>query len=190
VHEQISPSLSTVIITSHVKDGVELGREYGLPSVVRDIIGQHHGTSLVQYFYHQASTAPGGEDVPEERFRYAGPKPRTKEAAIVMLADAAFGAVWALPDKTPERVEATVRQIIRSRLVDEQLNECPLTLDDIRRITDSFLRMLKGMLFHMRIEYPGMPTGKEGDDDQSHERPPAEARPEVAQAGRDRGPEV
>jgi hypothetical protein len=188
VHEQISPSLSSVIITSHAKDGVELAREHRVPSVVRDIIAQHHGTSLVQFFYYQASAAPGGEDVSEERFRYPGPKPRTKEAAIVMLADSAFAAVWALAEKTPERVEATVRQVIRSRVADGQLNASPLTLDDVTRITDSFLHMLKGILFHMRIEYPEVRAGEDEDGRPSEERSTGEGGPKVTQAGRDRGP--
>jgi len=154
VHEQLTPSLSSLVITSHVKDGVELAREYRLPGVIRDMVAQHHGTSLVSFFYHQARSEPGGEALAEESFRYPGPKPQTKEAAIIMLADSAFAAVWSLPDKSPARVEAVVRQIARERLEDGQLDECPLTLRDLSAITDAFLRLLKSIIFHTRVEYP------------------------------------
>lgn len=154
VHEQLSPSLSSLVITAHVRDGVELAREYHLPQVIRDVIAQHHGTSLVSFFYQQARSGPGGEHLPEERFRYPGPRPRTREAAIIMLADATFAAVWSLPDKTPARVEAVVRQIVRARLEDGQLDESPLTLRDLSAITDAFLRLLKSIIFHTRVEYP------------------------------------
>ncbi|UCH33474.1 MAG: HDIG domain-containing protein [Armatimonadota bacterium] len=154
VHEQLTPSLSSLVITSHVKDGVELAQRHRLPKVVRDLIAQHHGTSLVSFFYHQARSGPGGDALQEESFRYAAPKPQTKEAAIIMLADAAFAAVWSLPDKSPARVEAVVQQIVRERLEDGQLDECPLTLRDLSAITDAFLRLLKTMIFHTRVEYP------------------------------------
>jgi putative nucleotidyltransferase with HDIG domain len=154
VHEQLSPSLSSLVITSHVKDGAEFARQCRLPRVVRDIIAQHHGTTLVSFFYHQACSDSHGQRLPEDSFRYPGPKPATREAALVMLADATFAAVWSLPDKTPARVETVVRQIARERLEDGQLDECPLTLRDLSAITDAFLRLLKGIIFHTRVEYP------------------------------------
>jgi putative nucleotidyltransferase with HDIG domain len=154
IHDQLTPSLSSLVITAHVRDGVELAREYRLPRIIRDIVAQHHGTALVSFFYHQARSAPHGEDLSEESFRYPGPKPRTREAAIIMLADATFAAVWSLPDKSPARVEAVVRQIVRERLEDGQLDECPLTLRDLSAIIDAFLRLLKSIIFHTRIEYP------------------------------------
>jgi hypothetical protein len=154
IHDQLTPSLSSLVITAHVRDGVELAREYRLPRVIRDIIAQHHGTTLVSFFYQQARSGPRGEDLPEESFRYPGPKPRTREAAIIMLADATFAAVWSLPDKTPARVEAVVRQIVRERLEDGQLDESPLTLRDLSAIIDAFLRLLKSIVFHTRVEYP------------------------------------
>jgi len=154
VHDQLTPSLSSLVITSHVRDGDELARQHRLPKVIRDIIAQHHGTALVSYFYHQARADPRNQDLPEESFRYPGPRPRTKEAAIIMLADAAFAAVWSLPEKTPARVEAVVRQIVRERLEDGQLDESPLTLGELSAITDAFLRLLKSIIFHTRVEYP------------------------------------
>jgi len=154
LHDQLAPSLSSLVITAHVKDGVELAREYRLPRVIRDIIGQHHGTSLVSFFYQQARSGPGGRDLPEESFRYPGPRPGTREGAIIMLADAAFAAVWSLPDKTVARVEAVVREIVRERLEDGQLDESTLTLRDLSAIIDAFLRMLKSIIFHTRVEYP------------------------------------
>jgi putative nucleotidyltransferase with HDIG domain len=154
LHDQLTPSLSSLVITAHVKDGVDLAREHGLPRVIRDIIAQHHGTALVSFFYHQARSGPGGRNLPEESFRYPGPRPGTREAAIIMLADATFAAVWSLPDKTVARVEAVVREIVRERLEDGQLDESTLTLRDLSAITDAFLRLLKSIIFHTRVEYP------------------------------------
>jgi hypothetical protein len=154
VHAQLSPSLSSLTIASHVKDGLELAQEYHLPGELREIIEQHHGTSLVSFFYQEAQSREGAEQVAEEGFRYPGPKPSTKEAAIVMLADASLGAVWALPDKTPEKVQSTVRGITQARLSDGQLSECPLTLKDVDEVEQTFVSILNNMVFHQRVEYP------------------------------------
>ncbi|MGQ9531541.1 MAG: HD family phosphohydrolase [Desulfotomaculales bacterium] len=152
-HDKIAPSLSTLILTSHVKDGVELAREYDLPLVVRDIIEQHHGTSLVSYFYHKALENERKEAVSEEEFRYEGPKPQSKEAAIVMLADAVEAAVRSLQNPTPGRVEGLIRRIIKEKLLDGQLDESDLTLRDLELIACAFGRVLSG-IFHTRPEYP------------------------------------
>lgn len=152
-HDKIAPSLSTLILTSHVKDGVELAREYDLPRVVRDIIEQHHGTSLVSYFYHKALENERKEAVSEEEFRYEGPKPQSKEAAIVMLADAVEAAVRSLQNPTPGRVEGLIRRIIKEKLLDGQLDESDLTLRDLELIACAFGRVLSG-IFHTRPEYP------------------------------------
>ncbi|MDI3280890.1 MAG: HDIG domain-containing protein, partial [Bacillota bacterium] len=152
-HDKLSPTLSTLIITSHVKDGLDLAREYRLPRVVADIIQQHHGDDLVRYFYFRATEHERDQPVSEEDFRYAGPKPQSKEAAIVMLADSVEAAVRAVEKPTPTKVEAVVRRIIRERLSDGQLDECDLTLRDLNRIGEAFLRVLSG-IFHTRIEYP------------------------------------
>ncbi|MCL4441175.1 MAG: HDIG domain-containing protein [Firmicutes bacterium] len=154
-HDKIAPTLSTLILTSHVKDGVELAREHNLPQPIIDIIEQHHGKSLVSYFYHKALEGDRTESVNEEDFRYEGPKPRTKEAAIVMLADNIEAAVRSLQNPTAGRVEGLVRKIIKDRLMDGQLDECNLTFKDLDAIANSFLRVLSG-IFHNRIEYPDM----------------------------------
>jgi len=152
-HDKIAPTLSTLILTSHVKDGVEMAREKKLPQGITDIIEQHHGTSLCSFFYHKAVENNKNENISEEDFRYEGPKPQTKEAAIVMLADTVEAAVRALQNRTPSRVEGMVRKIIREKLMDGQLNECGLTFKDLDIIAGAFIRVLSG-IFHNRLEYP------------------------------------
>ncbi len=154
-HDKIAPSLSTLILTSHVKDGVEMAREQKLPQGIIDIIEQHHGTSLVSYFYHKALESDRTETVTEEEYRYEGPKPQTREAAIVMLADAVEAAVRSVQNPTTGRVEGLVRKIIKDKLNDGQLEECDLTFKDLNVIANSFVRVLSG-IFHNRIEYPDM----------------------------------
>ncbi|NLJ76903.1 MAG: HDIG domain-containing protein [Peptococcaceae bacterium] len=152
-HDKLTPSLSTLILTSHVKDGVEMAKEHKLPQGIIDIIEQHHGTSLVSYFYHKALESDRPGTVTEEEFRYEGPKPRSRAAAIVMLADAVEAAVRSLQSPTQGRVEGLVRTIIKDKLNDGQLEECDLTFKDLDVIANSFLRVLTGV-FHSRIEYP------------------------------------
>jgi hypothetical protein len=154
-HDKITPSLSTLILTSHVKDGVEMARENKLPQGIIDIIEQHHGASLVSYFYHKALEGDRTETVTEEEYRYEGPKPKTKEAAIVMLADSVEAAVRSLQNPTPGRVEGLVRKLIKDKLNDGQLEECDLTFKDLDVIATSFVRVLSG-IFHNRVEYPDM----------------------------------
>jgi putative nucleotidyltransferase with HDIG domain len=153
-HNKITPNLSTLIITSHVKDGVELAKQYKVPKAIRDIIEQHHGTSLVKYFYitlKNSSERP--EDVKEEDFRYAGPIPDTKEGAIIMLADAVEAAVRSINEPTKGKIEEMVNNIIKARLNEGQLDNCNLTLKDINKIRKAFLKVLTG-IYHQRIEYP------------------------------------
>lgn len=154
-HDKIAPSLSTLILTSHVKDGVEMAREHRLPQRIIDIIEQHHGNGLVSYFYHKALESDRTETITEEEFRYEGPKPQTKEAALVMLADSVEAAVRSLQNRTAGRVEGLVRKIIKDKLNDGQLDECDLTLKDLDVIAAAFVRVLTG-IFHSRIEYPDM----------------------------------
>ncbi len=168
-HEKLNPSLSTLIITYHVKEGAEIAREHGLPEKLVEIIEQHHGTDLVRYFYRRASENIQNEKeaLLEEDFRYEGPKPQTKEAALVMLADSVEAAVRALPKPTPSKVESLIQKIIRERLDDGQFDECNLTLKDLNNVKNSFLKVLGGM-FHNRIEYPEtvlkeMEKKKDGD---------------------------
>ncbi|MGE5707412.1 MAG: HD family phosphohydrolase [Bacteroidota bacterium] len=158
-HERINPRLSTLVITSHVREGLELAREHRIPKAVQDFISQHHGKSLVSYFYHQAIQSENPKQVQEEHFRYPGPRPQTKETAIVMLADAVEASVRSLNRPTPEQIEAMVRKIVHSRLSDGELSESPLTLKEIETIIGTFNRILQG-LYHTRIEYPDQLIGE------------------------------
>ncbi len=153
-HNKITPNLSTLIIISHVKDGVELAREYKLPKKIIDVIEQHHGTSLVQYFYltvKNSSMNPSGLN--EDDFRYKGPIPESREAAVIMLADAVEAAVRSIADPTGEKIEEKVNYIIKNRMDDGQLDNCELTLRDIEKVRKSFLSIFNG-IYHNRIEYP------------------------------------
>lgn len=151
-HDKILPGLSTLIITSHVKDGVELAREHKLPEPIIDLIAQHHGTDLVKFFYQRA-LENDKEKVSEKDFRYGGPKPQTKEAAVLMLADSVEAAVRSLREPSPGRIEGLVRKIIKERLTSGQLDECDLTFRELDKIANSFVRTLSGV-FHRRVEYP------------------------------------
>lgn len=150
-HDKLAPNLSALIITSHVKDGVELAKEYRLPGEIINFIKEHHGTMLVEYFYNKAQQE--GNNVLEENFRYPGPKPRSKETAICMLADGAEAIIRSMSKPTPGRIEATVRRLIRDRLTAGQLDHCDLTLADLDVIAETFTQVLSG-IFHSRIEYP------------------------------------
>ena len=152
-HEKLAPSLSSLIITGHVKDGMELARKYKLPRAVRDFIEQHHGDTLVAYFYHKAKTAENGENVEEHSFRYMGPKPQTKETAIVMLADSVEAAVRSLSSPSKDKIEILIYKIVEDKLQDGQLDECDLTLKELEIIKKSFVKVMLG-IFHERIEYP------------------------------------
>lgn len=159
-HEKLAPSMSALIITSHVKDGIELAKEYRLNKTLIDFIAQHHGTGLIYYFYQRALEKTENEEaLPEEEFRYSGPKPQTKEAAIVLLADSVEAASRALDDPTPARIESLVRKIINNKFIDSQLDECELTLKDMHKIAKAFVRTLTG-IFHTRVEYPENGGGK------------------------------
>ncbi len=155
-HKKLQPTLSMLIIAGHVRDGLELARQYGLPRDLRCFIGEHHGTTLVEYFYHEASIRQAAEGKPEpleSEFRYPGPKPQSKETAILMLADGVEGAVRALPEANRGRIEQMVHQIAMKRLMDGQLDECSMTLKDLRRVEDSLTRSLIS-IYHGRIAYP------------------------------------
>ncbi len=152
-HDKLAPSLSTLILTSHVKDGVEMAKEHKLPQGVIDIIEQHHGTGLVTFFYHKALENEKNENIDEEDYRYDGPKPQSKEAAIVMVADGVEAAVRSLQNPTPGRIEGLVRKIIKEKLMDGQFDESDLTFKDLDLIANSFVKILTG-IFHTRIEYP------------------------------------
>lgn len=153
-HDKITPNLSTLIITSHVKDGLELAKEYKIPKIIQEIIEEHHGDSLVKYFYlvtKNSSDKP--EEVKEEDFRYLGPIPNTKESGIIMLADGVEAAVRSINEPTKGKVSEMVNNIIKDRLNDGQLDHCDLTLKEIDIIRESFVKILLS-IYHERIEYP------------------------------------
>ena len=151
-HNNLTPRLSKMVITAHPKDGVELAKEYKLPSVINDFILQHHGEGVAKYFYNQAVAEEGSENVKEEQFRYTGPKPNSKETAILMIADAVESAVRAMKGATSEEIEQIIDKIIVERLNDGQLEDSPLTLKDLKVIASTFSRILRGMQ-HNRIKY-------------------------------------
>jgi len=167
-HAKLAPHLSSLVLMSHVRAGVELAEAHGLPRAVVDLIAQHHGTRLVSFFYQKARdvTDPSLEEVAEDAYRYAGPKPQTREAAILMLADSVEAAARTLEDPTPARIQGLVQTLIRMIFVDGQLDECDLTLRDLHLIAKSFGRVLAGM-FHPRLDYPGvaLEAGRRRDDD-------------------------
>ncbi|MFL7795804.1 HD family phosphohydrolase [Clostridium chauvoei] len=153
-HNKITPNLSTLIIVSHTKDGVELAKEHNIPKVIQDIIEQHHGTTLVKYFYYTLkNSSENPDDVKEEDFRYPGPIPSSKEAAIIMLADGVEAAVRSITEPTKGKIEEMVNNIIKDKLYSDQLSNCDLTLKDIEIIRKCFLKVLNG-IYHRRIEYP------------------------------------
>ncbi|MHC4395387.1 MAG: HD family phosphohydrolase [Planctomycetota bacterium] len=161
-HNELSPAMSQLIIVGHVKDGIEMAKEFGLPSVLRQFIETHHGTTLIEYFYHEAKKKQGEKESPpsESEFRYAGPKPRTKEAAIVMLADAVEGAVRSLPEITPTKIETVVHNMAMKRLQDGQFDECNLSLRELNQIEGSMSKILAAH-YHSRIAYPKPPDAPE-----------------------------
>lgn len=150
-HDETTPSLSAIIITAHVREGVELARQYGLPPEIVDIIEQHHGDSLVSYFYDKAARDEG--PVAEADFRYTSSRPHSREAALVMLADSSEAAVRAVSDPTPSRVESAVRRVVDGKVADGQLQDSDLTLADLDRIVQVYSKMLVS-IYHPRIEYP------------------------------------
>jgi len=155
-HEKLSPAMSLLVIIGHVKDGIEMAKEYGLPASLHRFIPEHHGTTLVEYFYHAASQARRPEDpaISDTQFRYPGPKPQSRETAVVMLADGVEGAVRAMTEPTPNRIEGVVQEIIRKRLVDGQFDECDLTFRELAEIEKSLVKSLCS-IYHARIVYPG-----------------------------------
>jgi len=160
-HDKLAPSMSALILISHVKDGVELAREHKLGKNLIDIIHQHHGTALIKFFYDKAQQRDKEAQVKEQDYRYPGPKPQTREAALIMLADAVEAAGRTLSEPTPARIQGMVQKIINKIFIDGQLDECELTLKDLHEIAKSFNRILSG-IFHHRVEYPE-PAYKERD---------------------------
>ncbi len=153
-HDSLSPTMSTLIITSHVKDGLEMARDSRLPMAIQDMIAQHHGRSIVMYFYVRAQKqASEGEKVNKEAFRYPGPRPQTREAGVLMLADSVEAASRSLDNPTPTSIRKMVDEICMGRVLDGELSESGLNLSDIRKVTDAFVGILNSM-FHGRVKYP------------------------------------
>jgi putative nucleotidyltransferase with HDIG domain len=157
-HEQLSPAMSQLVIVGHVKDGIEIAKEYGLPGVLRQFVETHHGTTLIEYFYNEAKKQAEDKQVvvSESEFRYPGPKPRTKEAAIVMIADGSESAARSMSDLTPGRIDAIVHNMAVKRLQDGQFDDCDLTLRELSKIEGSIAKSLAAH-HHGRIAYPKAP---------------------------------
>lgn len=182
-HDNLDPYTSTRIILSHVTDGLDLARKYKLPDRIRDFIAEHHGQRIVKGFYFKALEGAGGEDVDKEKFRYPGPRPRTRETGIVMLADAIESASRAIQPNTEKEIEKLVNTLIDEDLTEGQLDDSGLTLGDISIVRASFIKTLKGR-FHVRVRYPGneelqLPPGERQEI--RPVKPPLERQPVEAQ---------
>jgi len=165
-HDELSPSMSALIIASHVKEGIDLARKWRLPTEVIDFIPEHHGTQVMEYFYHKALEGDGNETVKVDDFRYPGPKPRRRETAVLMLADAVEAATRSLAKPTPSRIKEITKQICDRRMLSGELDESNLTLSDVARIREAFIPLLTG-IHHARIAYPGQ---RERDEERRESR--------------------
>ncbi len=182
-HDQLTPKMSALVIASHVKDGIDLAKTWKLPRVIQDFIPMHHGTTRIEFFYQKALDRKEGgkEDVLEADFRYPGPRPTTREAGILMLADsveAAGKSVAGSGKPSPKRFESLIDSIFKSRMEDGQLDECPLTFADLGRIRETFVSILSGM-YHFRIRYPGQ-DAQDGGEKAMPERLPSGGATESA----------
>jgi putative nucleotidyltransferase with HDIG domain len=155
-HESLAPSTSCLLLASHVKDGQELAKQAGLMETIRDMIRQHHGTRIMTYFYQKAkeSAIADGKEISEEDFCYPGPKPQSKEAAILMMADSVEAASRTLSDPSTAQIQGMIDRLIEDVLTDNQLDESDITIREIRLVKESFLKVLSG-IHHRRIDYPG-----------------------------------
>jgi cyclic-di-AMP phosphodiesterase PgpH len=170
-HEKLAPSMSGLILISHVKDGVDLARKHHLGEGIVEIIRQHHGTNMISYFFHKAKTqATNPNQVKMEDYRYPGPRPQTKEAGLVLLADQVEAASRTLEDPTSARIQGMVQKIINNVFADGQLDECELTLKDLHHIARSFNKILGG-IFHQRISYPQSVDKKKSNEDLDKQPP-------------------
>jgi putative nucleotidyltransferase with HDIG domain len=157
-HEKLSPTMSCLIIESHVREGAEIARKEKLPRAIQDAILEHHGTTLMSFFYQKALTQD--RETEERDFRYPGPKPRSKETVVLMLADAVEAAARSLTEPTPSRIRGVVTRILDARVKDGQLDESPITFEDLAKIREGFIPILTA-LFHARVHYPGSPANEE-----------------------------
>jgi hypothetical protein len=171
-HDKLAPSMSSLILISHVKEGVEIAKKHKLGPDIIDAIRQHHGTSLIKYFYEKARKLKGDDAVKIEDFRYPGPRPQTREIALVMLADVVEAASRTLENPTPARIQGLVQSLINKIFSDEQLDNCQLTLNDLNNIAKCFNKILNG-IHHHRIEYPEKTAKNEKDKNGSSDQQPA-----------------
>jgi putative nucleotidyltransferase with HDIG domain len=190
-HGRISPDMSKLIITAHPKDGIELAQLHRIPRPIQAFIEEHHGTTAVEYFWRMAVKARSEEEVPKDSYRYAGPRPQSRETAIVMVADSVEAASRTLQDVTSGRLEQLVDDIVRMKMDDRQLDECALTMRDLTRMKEAFVHVLTG-IHHRRPAYPRDPTGRlavplaevelvpEIESGRAPERPPAAPLPPAA----------
>jgi cyclic-di-AMP phosphodiesterase PgpH len=178
-HDKLTPHMSSMIITNHVKEGVELAKQHKLPQSIIDIISQHHGNALITYFYQKAKELDQGQSPSMDEYKYPGPKPQTRVAALVMMADAVEASSRVLTDPTPARLSALVDKIINHVFLDGQLDECELTLKDISEIKKRFTYILTG-IFHKRIDYPGF----DFSDGNIHKEPAKSDRPRPEAVGK------
>jgi putative nucleotidyltransferase with HDIG domain len=177
-HDKLAPSMSSLILIAHIKNGVEIARKNKLGRVITDTIRQHHGTSLIRYFYEKAKQLKGEDAVKIEDFRYPGPKPQTRETGLVMLADVVEAASRTLENPTPSRVQGLVQNLINKVFSDGQLDNCELTLKDLHNIAKSFNKILNG-IYHHRIEYVESPAASNGKvKDGGPDRQPAKPVPD------------
>jgi putative nucleotidyltransferase with HDIG domain len=183
-HNKLAPSMSALILISHVKKGVELAREHRLGPAITDLIAQHHGTTLIAYFHHKAkelAETKGDDPIREEDYRYPGPKPQTKEAGLILLADAIEASSRTLVDPTPSRIKGHIQNIVRKIYTEGELDESLLTLKDLTLLTDTFHRILTG-IFHQRIEYPSANGHRsEAKNGKSREEPVCAVDPKGAE---------
>ena len=163
IHDTLSPEKSAAAIIAHQRDAEQLLQRYRVPSAVRAIAREHHGTTLVAYFYHNAKKLYGDANVKESDYRYPGPKPSTRESAIVMLADSCEAAVRSLADPSPQEVAEMVHKVFRGKLEDGQFAQCPITLQELDRVERSFLVTFSGLM-HERIRYPEDADGSETEE--------------------------
>ena len=170
-HEKLSPAMSALVILGHVKDGLAIAKEYGLPRVLHQFIEQHHGTTLVEYFYHEAKKREPDKNIRDTEFRHIGPKPQSPEAGIVMLADTVESAVRALPEPTANRIELTVHNLLMKRLMDGQFDECDMTLRQLHIIEDNLIKALCSM-YHARVAYPESGPAKNGKTSHQKKKTP------------------
>ena len=176
-HENLSPSMSSLILASHVKDGLALADEIKLVPEVRDLIPQHHGTRLMKYFYEKARDVADGKDrkVDENDFRYPGPRPQRKEAAILMLADQVEAAARTLQNPNPSQIRGLIRRLVQVNIQERQFDECDITMKDLDKILRAFERVITGM-HHHRIEYPGFNFNKRVEEKQAFEKTQTESQ--------------